>query len=230
MAYDNERVLCIPRSILTMVGLFQGFRPLNSAGDPVLSALFHAKTAHFLERARVEQDPNWKQLIPYVIFHTVATTTAHWLFQYQRTKQQGEERLHGLRSIGVGGHIRPDDSSLATPSQSVGGPFDQYCGGLARELQEEVQLQVPTESQAIIGLVNYEADSVGRVHLGIVHEYRLDSTVSRDLGPRELIRPLEPSMADVGFWSMDELLRRIDEFETWSQECLKGLAKLWRLE
>ena len=66
-----------------------------------------------------------------------------------------------------------------------------------------------------MGLLNDDETEVGKVHLGIVHIFDLDS-------PK--VRPREKSMLQSGFASSaDELLREFDQFETWSQLCLTHL-------
>ncbi len=59
----------------------------------------------------MEDDPSFKQLIPYVLFRwTDADGTVH-LFEYLRGSGQGERRLHAKRSVGVGGHISSLDAA-----------------------------------------------------------------------------------------------------------------------
>ena len=57
----------------------------------------------------------------------------------RRTKAGGDARLHDLWSIGVGGHLNPEDGGLA--------------GGLVREWHEEVVADFVPEFE-LVGLLN----------------------------------------------------------------------------
>jgi len=53
-------------------------------------------------RERMERDPTFKQVIPYVVLRDEER-----YFLMQRTSAGGDARLHGRYSIGVGGHLNP---------------------------------------------------------------------------------------------------------------------------
>src|SRR5690349_19773863 len=94
---SGERVLVVPTAVFHELGLFQGFRP--EAAD-LLPQLLDPRHVSYRPRAEMENDPTFKQIIPYVILR--------WrdqLFHYMRGKRGTESRLQALRSIGVGGHI-----------------------------------------------------------------------------------------------------------------------------
>ncbi|HLJ11705.1 MAG TPA: phosphoesterase, partial [Planctomycetaceae bacterium] len=122
----------------------------------------------------------------------------------KRGKLQGEGRLHSKRSVGVGGHISSHDQNLFG---SV------YLEAMHREIGEEVYLET-TYRDTCVGLLNDDETEVGKVHLGIVHIFDLDA-------PK--VRPREKSMLQSGFASSDELVRELDQFESWSQLCLAHL-------
>ncbi|MCA9082388.1 MAG: phosphoesterase, partial [Planctomycetaceae bacterium] len=82
-----------------------------------------------------------------------------------------------------------------------------------REIEEEVDLQA-TWTERCVGLINDDESPVGQVHLGIVHLFELSS-------PQ--LTPREKSMIQAGFNSPELLLDQLDQFETWSQICLKAL-------
>ena len=106
----------------------------------------------------MEQDPSFKQLIPYCIFRF-----EDQIFYYRRSKGTGEGRLHGKRSIGVGGHISSEDQAAASP----------YLQAMQREIAEEVFLESGYR-QSCVGLLNDDESEVGKVHLGVVHIFDLD--------------------------------------------------------
>ncbi|QDT38428.1 phosphoesterase [Stratiformator vulcanicus] len=195
-ASEEEHVLVVPTLLFHEVGYFQGFNPEMR---PYLKTLLDPAMMRFLPRSEAEEDPSYKQLIPYCIFMCGDT-----VFQYTRGSGVGEARLKAKRSIGVGGHISKEDAA---------GGQDPYKTGLARELTEEVEYPAD-HSEQIVGLINDDETPVGKVHLGVVHLFQVKE-------PK--VRPLESTMTDVGFVSPAMLAREFDRLETWSQICLKHL-------
>jgi hypothetical protein len=102
---QTERVLVVPTALFHRLGHFQGF---SSAASHYLEELLRPQNTSFRPRHEVEEDPGFKQLIPYVIFRWAAVTGPDHLFAYTRGKGQGESRLHSKRSIGV---TSPSDSA-----------------------------------------------------------------------------------------------------------------------
>ena len=82
-----------------------------------------------------------------------------------------------------------------------------------REISEEVFLESGFTDRCV-GLINDDETAVGRVHLGIVHIFDLDSAK---------VLPREESILETGFAQPAELLQTRDQFETWSQICLDHL-------
>lgn len=191
-----EQVLVVPTLLFHELGCFQGFCDRT---EPYLNTLLNTSYIKYLPRDEVEQDPSYKQLIPYCIFRYDGT-----VFHYKRGKLQGEGRLHSKRSIGIGGHISLDDH---TDEGST------YREAMQREIAEEVYLD-SAYTERCIGLINDDATEVGRVHLGIVHLFDLKA-------PK--VRPREESIIETGFSSPAELAQDRDRFETWSQICLDHL-------
>src|SRR5262245_37962369 len=113
---QTENVLVVPTELFHQLGYFQGF---SSQVDRYLPELFDPAHTSHRPRHEVEQDPSYKQLIPYVIFlHRDGEDRIH-VFQYTRGKGQGEGRLHSKKSIGIGGHISIDDSSAGEHSTAA---------------------------------------------------------------------------------------------------------------
>lgn len=198
-----EHVLVVPTSVFHEVGHFQGF---HHDAEKYLSALLRPEWMSYRPRNEMEQDPSFKQLIPYVLFRFRRAEGETDLFAYCRGSGQGEARLHRKRSVGIGGHISSED--VLTDNLT-----DVYREGLRRELAEEVQ--IATEyTESCVGIINDDQTDVGRVHLGIVHLFDV-------LAPHVVAR--EDDIADGRFVSIDELLAQRDQFETWSQICLDAL-------
>jgi predicted NUDIX family phosphoesterase len=207
----NEEVLVVPTKLFHDAGLFQGpsrdvdlFQGLSRDVDRYLPRLLAPENMQFLPRARAEDDPGFKQIIPYVVLR--------WrdqVFHYTRGQGAGEKRLRALRSVGIGGHINPCDHA---PGESA------YRLGMLRELEEEVFLESPYREHCL-GLINDDATSVGQVHLGIVHVFDLEA-------PR--VRRREAELIRSGFAPVSELLDSREGFETWSQFVLEQLAAQMR--
>jgi predicted NUDIX family phosphoesterase len=196
----DERVLVVPSAELDRVGRFQGFSP---DAERYLSALLVPALMQYLPRSQVEDDPGFKQIIPYVVFRCAGA-----VFCYTRGKSQGEARLHRLRSLGVGGHVSETDAR-------GGKTLAAYESAMRRELDEEVAIISPGDVRRV-GLINDDATPVGQVHLGVVHLFELES-------PR--VVPREDGLADAEFLPLETVWTMRQEFETWSQICVESFLR-----
>ncbi|HEY2881825.1 MAG TPA: phosphoesterase [Pirellulales bacterium] len=199
---QTEQVLVVPTELFHRLGHFQGF---STETDRYLAELLSPKNTSYRPRGEMEEDPSFKQLIPYVIFRHRDPHSGQKLFQYTRGKGQGESRLHSKRSIGIGGHISIDDR---TTENAV-----PYAEGMRRELNEEVAIDTRF-TERCVGLINDDQTPVGQVHLGVVHLVDVE---------HPNVQPKEPDILDAGFRPIAELLNELDRFESWSQYCLKAL-------
>jgi predicted NUDIX family phosphoesterase len=190
-----ERVLVIPTEVLRRAGLFQGFSPRV---EHYLPGLLDPAHFRYLPRSQAENDPSFKQLIPYVVLRW-----GDQVFHYTRGQGGGEVRLRALRSVGVGGHICAEDGVVTG---------DDYRLGMLREVHEEVHLDGPYTERRL-GLINDDRTPVGQVHLGIVHVFDLQ-------GP--YVRRPEEVLTEDGFAPLPQLRRQVAGFETWSQFLLTG--------
>lgn len=195
--HRDEYVLVFPASLLRDIGPFQG---LNFDLDRYIEAI--EKDHIFLRRADVEEDTNYKQLIPYVILHHKKK-----ILSYRRGTLLSEKRLLHDYSIGIGGHISVNDPNLFTTS---------YEEGMRREVQEEIYIDSEYESNAV-ALLNDDSNDVGKVHFGIIHVFDLE---------RPKIRKREKSITESQFRSPQELKRDIEKYENWSQICIESMEKL----
>ncbi len=154
--------------------------------------------AEFIERARAEQDPAYKQIIPYCILRY-----GDKVFRYKRSGWAGEKRLQGLYSIGVGGHINRSDvlPLLADVTSILDWARD-------RELTEEFGVTY-SRPPRLVALLNDDSTEVGRVHFGAVYEYELDSPEVESREKRVHIHS--------AFVSIDELVGQAEEYEGWSR-------------
>ena len=149
----------------------------------------------FIDRPAAEEDPSYKQIIPYVVL-----TRKGLVFATRRLNKGGESRLHGKVSIGIGGHINPVDE---TDRRSV------LMKGLERELEEEVYIQRRGELVPQ-GFINDDGNGVGAVHLGLCFSMEVEGEVSVK----------ETEKLSGGWMSLQELRGEFDNMETWSQIAL----------
>jgi predicted NUDIX family phosphoesterase len=201
---QEEQILVVERKVLEQIGMFQG---LAFDVERYLRNIFVQGVPRFMPRSEAEKDPTYKQIIPYVIM-----TYDRKYLSYVRGRRAGETRLVGNRSIGLGGHINPrDDMPLFNADF-----YQTYITAVEREVAEEVS-EKAHHSDHIVALLNDDSNDVGRVHLGIVHYWVLDSS---QVGKREQM------ISQMAFMTLGQLQEVRDTLETWSQLCLDSLAEM----
>jgi predicted NUDIX family phosphoesterase len=202
MILPHENVLVIKRSLFDELGPFQG---LNFEPEKYLKAILSRGSNFFIARPDAEGNPAYKQIIPYALI-VFQSTVLH----YVRGKKAGEQRLIAKGSIGVGGHMNETDESLFAMDEQA------YRAGVEREVNEEIEIGTPFEDQ-IVALLNDDSTEVGRVHLGIVHIFKLKE-------PK--VQKREAMITGLTFLTKEELMARRESLESWSQICLDSLDRL----
>ena len=197
-----ENILVIKRSLFDELGAFQG---LNFEPEKYMEAILSRGSNFFISRPEAESNPAYKQIIPYALI-VFENTVLH----YVRGKKAGEQRLIAKGSIGVGGHMNESDESLFAMEEQA------YRAGVEREVNEEIKIDTPFEDQ-VVALLNDDSTEVGRVHLGIVHIFKLKE-------PK--VQKREAMITGLTFLTKEELLARRETMETWSQICLNSLDRL----
>jgi predicted NUDIX family phosphoesterase len=148
----------------------------------------------FIERRFTENDSSFKQIIPYSLI-------AHdrRILVLTRTDKQGEARLHNKKSIGVGGHINPED-----------GMEEPLRVGCRREIDEELDIGEEYEARPV-GIINDESNSVGSVHFGVVHVVKLKN------GSVKVRETTMMTAEFVEYQTLQEMAGQGEyNFETWS--------------
>jgi predicted NUDIX family phosphoesterase len=196
----EERVLCFERKLFDELGVFQGLSVEVERYLPVLNST--ARLA-YLNRSEAEQDRRYKQLIPYVLL-----IHDDKILRYRRGKGGQETRLHGLYSVGIGGHISEEDHGLFSSRQG-------YQESMRRELMEEVAIDA---AQApAVAAINDDSTEVGLVHFGVVHVMRI---------PDESVAGRRSGILAPEFISMAEAVKDLSAYESWSRFCLENLDLL----
>lgn len=195
----DELVLVVPTaSVLAELGDGEAWLGIRPAGEADLAALIR-REGSFRPRSEMEADPAWKQVIPYPVLRDGDS----W-FLMRRTKAGGDARLHDRYSIGVGGHVNPED----------GGLDGELTAALEREWHEELVVDfVP--AFRFVGLLNDDTTPVGQVHLGLVYE---GDAAGRPVAIRETDK------LSGAFVPAAEVAAVSDRLETWSRIAFEWLA------
>lgn len=196
----EERVLCFERKLLEELGVFQG---LSLDVREYLPVVTSTPRLVYLNRSEAEQDKRYKQLIPYVLL-----ICNDRILRYRRGKGGQETRLHGLYSVGVGGHISEEDHGLFSSDRG-------YQDGMRRELMEEVAVDAVKE--AAVAVINDDSTEVGYVHFGVVHVMHLAD---------ENVAGRRSGIAGPEFIPIADALKDPSGYESWSRFCLEHLEVL----
>ncbi len=201
----EENILVVRRSLFDQLGAFQG---LCFDVERYLPAFLARENNFFTPRGPAETNPELKQIIPYVLL-----VHGERVFHYVRGKKAGEQRLVAKGSLGIGGHMNDGDEHLPGIHNL---DRDHYNEAVRREVTEEVFIETKYTNH-VVALLNDDSNEVGKVHLGVVHIFRLESDAARKR---------EAMITESGFLTIPELRARRDALETWSQLCLDGLDRL----
>ena len=204
MDVPSENILVVRRSLFDQLGSFHG---LNFEPQKYLGALLSRGNNFFLPRGQAENDPTHKQIIPYAII-----AFRDRVLHYVRGKKAGEQRLVAKASIGIGGHMGEDSDKFLWHSTDE----ETYRAGVEREVNEEIKIDTKFEDR-IVALLNDDTTDVGRVHLGIVHIFKLAE-------PK--VEKREAMITNLTFLTKDELVARRESLESWSQICVDSLERL----
>ena len=200
----HENILVIKRSLFDELGNFHG---LNFSPEKYLNVILSRGNNFFMPRAQAENDSTHKQIIPYALI-----AFGDKVLHYVRGKKAGEQRLVAKGSIGIGGHMNQEDESLFNYLVDEAA----YRAGVEREVEEELKIETKFEDR-IVALLNDDTTEVGRVHLGIVHVFKLAE-------PK--VEKREAMITNLMFSTKAELLARRESLETWSQICVDSLDRL----
>ncbi|WP_414053509.1 NUDIX domain-containing protein [Macrococcus equi] len=152
-------------------------------------------------RGDMEEDPSYKQLISYCILENENDE----ILVYERLTGGGEQRLHGLSSIGIGGHMNQLEDT-----QIEGVLLDNA----ARELEEEVGVKdVNPQSLNLIGFINDDDNEVGRVHIGLVFKLKVKQS-------EVFVNETDTLKID---WKPENSLMKDAEYESWSRIIIESI-------
>jgi predicted NUDIX family phosphoesterase len=181
---------------------FQGVEIDKEKVTGIIEAI--SSTYEVMRRGNAEENPAYKQPIPYAVMRK-----GEEVFMYRRLSGGGETRLHDKLSIGVGGHM--NDIPEANTFEDV------LMENLRRELEEELMIEASSQEINFIGLINDDANEVGRVHIGLL--------VIIELPTDAVVEVREKDQLEGKWVSVDELLATdvYEKLESWSQIATNSL-------
>jgi predicted NUDIX family phosphoesterase len=156
------------------------------------------KHKEFHPRAAMEQDPTYKQIIPYIIFQYEDR-----YFVMQRAANASEKRLQNKHTLGIGGHVRQEDLQ-----------HNSIIGWAQREFAEEVSFSGQLSIEPF-GIINDDSNDVGKVHLGFVLLAKGDSDKIR----------VKSELKSGSLKTIPEMIQLSDQMESWSQHVLNALSR-----
>lgn len=192
----DEQILVVKRDILFSASHAPDGLVCADLGSALACIAQHKE---FLPRALMENDPTYKQVIPYLVF-----IHQNMFFMMQRTDVASEVRLRNKFSLGIGGHIRREDMKN-----------DSIFAWAEREFHEEVDYAGNLKIEPL-GLLNDDSNEVGRVHVGLVlllHGDSADIKVKSELKSGRLV-------------SFQECLEHEAAMENWSKIIIEHFRAL----
>tara|TARA_R110000851_G_scaffold39729_7_gene100736 strand:+ start:11515 stop:12147 length:633 start_codon:yes stop_codon:yes gene_type:complete len=205
MKHTESILTALRTEVIHLASNIHGITPY---GHSELEAAIDKVLPRWLVRHEAENEPSFKQLIPYCVIRK-----RDKFLTYARAKGSGEERLLGNRSVGFGGHVDEDEEVEDTTNSGLIG----YAA--ARELEEEIGLQDKDVLKAFAaGVINNDKDEVGKVHLGILIQFE----VADSWEPTQL----EAGVADLKWQTIDELFETSESYEVWSQMIISHTERM----
>ena len=193
-SWHHEEVLVVKRDTLFAHDEWQGLRTVDFTK---YLHLIHQQR-EFIPRGLAEEDPAFKQIIPYMVFQHQDK-----YFLMQRKSKATERRLQSRWTLGIGGHVRQEDIG----STHI---FDWARREFYEEIAYEGELKVEP-----LGILNDDSNAVGQVHLGLVLLLRGESDVIE----------IKEELQQGYLASLDECAKQRDSLESWSQVVLDHLKK-----
>lgn len=201
----NELVLAVSREALD-VGTTSGIFPIDL--NSIDSEAYALLPRHIADN-KSDSSVDLGSLFPQILGYVQLVNEQGEILSYARKGK--EEGLHGLRSIGVGGHVSHEELVTAIYRSDDPTQLPKLTEliqlGLRRELLEEVGIDIGTYMEANQLLVS-DSNITSHVHVGLPMQLNV---VESDI-------ILEDSeFLDARWISIEELKATVDLYEPWSQ-------------
>lgn len=212
----EEQIIVVPRK-----DLFNGekltFQGLETSREKLIQLNMNIDSNYTVKRRgdkddvishpdeNMEINHDYKQPIPYAVLKR-----GNEIFVYERLKAGGESRLHNKLSIGVGGHMNMPEVTIEGSSPQW---YNLLLENMFREINEEISFgKVIDEPKFnILGMINDDEDSVGKVHIGVLAIFELDEDVEISVKEKDQLAGY--------FMNIDSLKlpNFYDRMESWSK-------------
>lgn len=191
---NTEQILAIPTENVWNILNYQEKGVIKALDVDIMDKLL----LHGVFRPRniLEEDPSYKQIIPYAVI-----CYGNEVYMFRRLNKQTETRLHNKCSLGVGGHMNPYGDKI---------DIDYLHHELEREMHEEVKLGEGCEivDMKPVGFINDDLSEVGKVHLGVLYHITVSNN-HIEINETEKM---------TGEWvAISDLTKYYSNMETWSQ-------------
>jgi predicted NUDIX family phosphoesterase len=170
-----------------------------------------------MQKNKAEKDTAYRHLIVYIVVENKDGE----ILTYQR-KSGNETRLHGHKSLGVGGHVE-DTDLLYTDRRGLKKMHNKRVSAIekarVRELIEELGLsedEINSCKSEKIGFIKIDELPVDSVHLGIVFKIKL----KKDMKINQ-----NHELHNMEFKKIEDLEKEIDSYESWSKYVFWRLLK-----
>jgi predicted NUDIX family phosphoesterase len=211
---QTEEVLVFPERILRAYKL-SNFQAYTQEYRHLLSEIRAASA--FMPRAEVEDDLSLLQIIPYSYVYGWKPE----VLVYRRTKKGSESQLHGKLSIGVGGHINPEDNQgeqifKIAALREINEEFS-FTGG-TRKTTDPTRSVPDILDFTLRGFIRRTDTPVNAVHFGVVYAFA---------SPSDTVTPASPECEVVGWSRLKELHapETFEQLEDWSKDLLTFLMR-----
>ena len=207
----NELVLAVSREALD-VGTESGIFPIDlNSIDSEAYALLPRRIADNKSDSSVALGKLFPQILGYV---QLINEQGEILSYARKGKEKG---LHGMRSIGVGGHVSHEELVTAICRSDEPTQLPKLTEliqlGLRRELLEEVGIDIGTYMEANQLLVS-DSNITSQVHVGLPMQLKVaESDISLDAS----------EFLDARWISVEELKATVDIYEPWSQLIIQNM-------
>jgi predicted NUDIX family phosphoesterase len=196
-ALFDEDIIVFDKDCLDKFINGEGITKYESSFEDFISEL--NLCSYSTRRKDAEQDESLIQLVSVFIVRFNGMYLTH-----KRAKRLPEKRLHDYYSVMLGGHLTPEDYlPMALELDTM------------RELREELILSYDPKVQ-FLGVIYDSSTEVSKLHLGLIFKAELSSEVY-EIGERGFL-------IDSKLETLEEMYKRIDEFENWSQLLIRSLS------
>lgn len=191
----QEHILAVPASCFNTV----------DSNLHIVNADLTNKDLVVMQRAGLESDPSYRQIISYSI-----VTHDGKVLAYRRTPKGNEGRLHGQVSIGFGGHVDMVDIEFSYGTLD----YEKTLRNVTeREIEEEVWIEKVDNIRILNSYIVSSVNEVDSVHAGAL------SVVESLNG---VVGNAEDQVDLLGWFTPEELLRVYHEdLESWSRGVLE---------